>query len=244
MSAKTYFISADGQHDSFETGTASYYVTNVVTFIYGVGVVASLALVLSAQVLHTHTRGNDYGPLYSDRYVTPWWWSLLFAVLRVFMFMCVCSLLLYRKTGGWCIVIWMVPITLFILIDVGSLLILGTYLGACNGSGIGNFNNPCNSYVWCCDPRIYSNPDNHCRPTATCPAGQAATLEQMRPNSIFLWLFALSVVAMVFDVYFFMLPFITTLSGARALRSAFDVASERFAKRLWLGLEGDGRKEK
>jgi hypothetical protein len=237
MASNTYFISADGQHDSFEQGAWSYYITNVLLFIYGLGVVCSLVLLQNATVLHTNTLGNSYGPLYSDRFVTPWWWALFFGATRVLMFMCVCSMLLYRKTGGWCVVIWMVPITLFILLDVASLFILGNYLGACNANRPGNWNNPCNSYVYCCDERIYSNPDNNCRPTGPCPPGQAQTLEQMQPNADFLWLFALSVVAIVFDIYFFTLPFITSLTRAKALRSAFDVAKDTWVKDWWLGYD-------
>jgi hypothetical protein len=223
----------------------------VLLLIYGAGVVASLVLLQNATVIHTNTLGNIYGPLYSDRFVTPWWWALFFAATRVLMFMSVCSMLLYRKTGGWCTIIWIVPVSLFILLDLGSLIILGTYLGSCNANVPGNWNNPCNSYVYCCDVRIYSNPENHCRPTAPCPPGQAQTLEQMQPNTDFIWLFALSIVAIVFDCYFFMLPFFTELGAgagrsdaAKALRSAFDVAKERFAKQLWLGMGEEERKEK
>lgn len=245
--ANTYFISADGQHDSFETGAASYYVTNVLLFLYGAGVVASLVLLQNATVLHTNTLGNNYGPLYSDRFVTPWWWALCFSATRVIMFLCVCSMLLYRKTGGGCCtIIWMVPISFFILLDLGTLFMLSNYLGACNTNVPGNWNNPCNSYVYCCDARIYNNPNNNCRPTSACPPGQAQTLEQMHPNADFLWLFALSVVAIVFDIYFFTLPFITSLAGVKALtRSAFDVAKESWATTLWLRLdEANSRKDK
>lgn len=235
-SPATYFISADGAHDSFERGAWSYYVTNVLLFIYGAGIIASLALLQNAIVLHTNTLGNDYGPLYSDRFVTGWWWALFFGATRVFLFMCVCSLLLYRKSSRWCNILWMVPISIFIIFDVGALTILAGYLGACNGNVPGNFNNPCNALNWCCDPRIFSNPDNHCRPTSTCPTGQAQALETMRPNSDFLWLFSLSVVAVVFDLYFFALPMLTGLGvSARSLRSALDVARERLQLDMLFG---------
>jgi hypothetical protein len=236
MSEKnTYFLNAQTQHDSFETGTASYYVTSVALFIYGLGVVCSLVLLQNANVLYTYTLGNNYGTLYSDRFVTQWWWALLFNALRVALFMCVTQLLLYRKTARWCNILWLVPITLFILCDVAALFAYGGYLGNCNKNEPGNFNNPCNSYNWCCDPRVFSQSSNHCRPTAACPPGQAATLETMSPNADFLWLFALNVVSVLFDAYFFALPALAMCGAAKSLAGgALDKARDRLARNMWL----------
>lgn len=245
MSHNTYFVTPDGQHDSFETGTVSYYLTNVLLFIYGAGFVASLVLLQNATVLYTHTLGNNYGPLYSDRYVTQWWWALFFACTRFWLFLSVCSLLLYRKTGTWCNMLWMVPIFLFVLMDVAALLMMSGYLATCNGSANGNFNNPCNSNNWCCDARIYTNAAHHCRPTAPCPAPQAQTLEQMRPNSDFLWLFALNVVSVAFGLYFLALPTLTWLNLTdNRYHSAFDNAVDAMATRLrYMGALGQKVKE-
>jgi hypothetical protein len=231
--ATTYLFNAETQHDTFEQGTPSYYVTNVTLFIYGAAVVASLVLLQNATVLHTNTLGNNYGPLYSDRFVTQWWWALFFNATRIMLFMCVCALLLYRKTSRWCNILWLVPITIFVVMDLGAVFMLGGYLGACNGQSTGNFNNPCNSYNWCCDVRIYSRPENHCRPTAPCPPGQAQTLEQMKPNSDFLWLFAINVISLAFDIYFLVIPALAWC-GPAAQSWTLDKARERFARDFWL----------
>lgn len=229
---QSFFVSADQDRDSYETGSATYYLTQALLIVYGIGFIASCALLLNAQVKYTHTLGNVFGPLYSDRYVTQWWWSLFFAATRIFMFMCVCSLLLYRKTATWCNIFWMIPIFLLLLMDVAALLMLSGYFATCNSSVNGNFNNPCNSLNWCCDARIYTNPAQHCRPTSPCPPGQAQTLEQMRPNVDFLWLFSINVVSVAFGLYFLALPAISwlgissssnwRLGGTKTMDAIFD----------------------
>jgi hypothetical protein len=239
--SNTYFLDIKQQHDSFESGTITYYVTNVALLVYGLGVIASLTLLNNATVLYTYTLGNNYGTLYSDRFVTQWWWALFFNGTRVAHFLCVCSMLLFRKTAKWCNVAWWILMAFLFMLDVAALFMLSGYLGTCNGDSPGNWNNPCNSYNWCCDPRIYSRPENHCRPTSACPVGQAQTLEAMLPNADFLWLFVLNIVSVIFHLYFLALPMFNSCSAVRNIGSALDKARERFSRDLWLGGGGNSK---
>ncbi len=180
---------------------------NIVLILYGLGYIASLVLVQNAHVPYTYFKANNNGVLYNQRYVSLYWYALFFCCMRLFVFLVVLSMLLYRKTlccGRYagCTVFWMAILVVLIMTELFALAIMGSYLGRCNG--LGEVDNPCNDDKWCCAPEIFGDAANLCDNTAACTP--AVSLAEMRANVDFLWLFAVTVVFVAGDIFFLLLP--------------------------------------
>lgn len=185
-----------------------YYVIQVMLAIYGLGYVATLVLIQNAIVPHTYFKANNNGVLYSLRYVSLYWYSLLFCAMRLFTFLVICQMLLYRKTnccgtkGTGCSIFWMILLAGLTVVEVINLTILGGYYSKCNG--LGQVDNPCNDLLWCCANEIFTQSGNLCSNTAPCTP--AVALEQLKPNIDFVWLFSTTVAFTGFDIFFLLLP--------------------------------------
>jgi hypothetical protein len=181
-----------------------YYVINVMLLLYALGFIASLVLVQNAHVIHTHHKGNVNGPLYSNRFTSMFWVALVLCVCRLWTFLVVNSMILYRKTrccGGYgCTIFWSILLVLCVAADYLALAILGNYYRNCNG--FEQLDNPCNDYKWCCVEAIYAIGTNLCGNTCTpfIPIGA------LKPNPDFLWLFWTTVVFCVLDLVFLLMP--------------------------------------
>jgi hypothetical protein len=185
-----------------------YYVIQIMLAIYGLGYVATLVLIQNAIVPHTYFKANNNGVLYSLRYVSLYWYSLVFCAMRLFTFLVICQMLLYRKItccgskGTCCSVFWMMLLAGLTVVEIVNLTILGGYYGTCNG--IGQVDNPCNDLLWCCASDIYMHSSNLCSNTAAC--NPVVTLAQLKPNIDFVWLFSTTVAFTGFDIFFLLLP--------------------------------------
>lgn len=185
-----------------------YYVIQIMLALYGLGYIATLVLIQNAIVPHTYFKANNNGVLYSLRYTSLYWYSLLFCAMRLFTFLVICQMLLYRKTtccgskGTGCSIFWMILLTGLTIVEVMNLTILGGYYSSCNG--LGQVDNPCNDLLWCCAPEIYTQSGNLCSNTAACTPTIALT--QLKPNVDFVWLFSTTVAFTGFDIFFLLLP--------------------------------------
>jgi len=199
------FISRDGT-DLYESSNALYYFLQIVLWLYALGYVANLVLVMNTSVTHTYFKTLPGGALFTERYVTARWIFLMLALLRILVPICVLSMVLYRRSLG-CLIGWLVVLVLLVIVDVLVLIALGTDYGGCNGQN--EFGNLCNAPLWCCVPEIYGNPANMCLNSVGCTP--AVALEDLRPNTDFLWLFWVTFVFVVFDVVLLMVPVIIWL---------------------------------
>ena len=196
--------------DYYDKRQPVYYVFQVMQVLYLLGFLAHLVLILNATVVHSHTYQNNNGPLYSERAVSMYWFALVFSVCRMFLFITASSLLLYRKTqcccgkpgNKGCSVFWTGLLIVCVCIDVFVLAVLGSYFHQCNVPG--NANNPCNDLRYCHVPDVYNVFASGC--TYTTPWNPPVTLDQLRSNVDFRWLFATSVVFVAFDLVFLFVP--------------------------------------
>jgi hypothetical protein len=190
-------------------GGVYYYVINVMLVLYAIGFVASLVLIQNAHVVHTHHKGNVNGPLYSNRFTSMFWLALVLCVCRLWTFLVVNSMILYRRTqccpnasgvGNGCTIFWSMLLVLCVVADYLVLAILGAYYRNC--SGVEQLDNPCNDYQWCCVEAVYVIGSNLCGNTCT-PFIPASAL---KPNPDFLWLFRTTVAFCAFDLVFLLMP--------------------------------------
>ena len=203
------FVDVQG-NDIYTKRRTAYYVFLVMQIIYMCGILASFVLIMNATVKHTHTYQNNNGPLYSERYTSIYWFALMFSACRIFLFITLCSVLLYRQTAcccgradnRYCSSFWVFFLLCWVVLDVFVLASYGSFFRGCNVPG--NANNPCNDLRYCHVPEVYSNPDSGC--TYATPWMPPVSLEQLTRDSDFLWLFATSVVFVVFDTVFLMVP--------------------------------------
>jgi hypothetical protein len=205
-------------------GTAYYYVINVMLVLYAIGFVASLVLIQNAHVMHTHHKGNVNGPLYSNRFNSMFWVALVLCVCRLWTFLVVNSMILYRKTqccgnssgvsGGGCTIFWSLLLVVCVVADYLVLAILGAHYRNCNG--FDQLDNPCNDYQWCCVEAVYVIGSNLCCNTCT-PFIPASAL---KPNPDFLWLFWTTVAFCVFDLVFLLMPLGMWLTSSTAAAAA------------------------
>lgn len=188
-----------------ESALATFY--QIFLLIYGAGWVASNVLVQNAYVEYTYTRAGVFGVLYSNRYVTAYWFALSFSTGRMVMFMVVCCYWLYRRTSfcgsrNCCFYWWWSLMVALLTLEAIVLAIYGSYYSKCNEPN--QPDNPCNDLLYCCDPVIYGDPANMCPNSDGCTP--AWTLAQASANSDFVWLFAVSVVFLCADLVFVALP--------------------------------------
>jgi hypothetical protein len=194
--------------DGYDRGAALYYVVQVVLIVYGLGWIASLPLIQNAYVEHTYFKANNNGVLYSDRYRSMYWLSLVLSCVRPLVFLCMCFLLLFRSTTccrqkySGCTGFWISLLLVFVLLDLVSFAILGSFYSTCNGPG--QLGNPCNALDWCCVPNIFNVPGNLCANTGPC--NPLRTFEDLKVSVDFLWLFFVSFGFILADLFFLLLP--------------------------------------
>lgn len=203
------FVDSKG-NDIYTSRKTAYYVFMVMQVIYLCAILANFVLVMNATVKHTHLYENNNGSLYSERYSSMYWYALMFSGCRIFLFITLCSVLLYRKTScccgrpnnRYCSNFWIFFLMCWVVIDVFVLAVLGSFFSGCNVPG--NANNPCNDLRYCQVPEVYNNPDSGCTyMTSWLPP---AVMSQLRRDSDFLWLFSVSVAFVAFDCVFLMVP--------------------------------------
>ncbi len=229
MQADPPTFAVGDKRDAFDVTLGWYYVMHIMLIIYGLGYIASLVLVQNVTLEHTYFKANVNGILHSERFVSLYWIAVLFSCMRLFVFITVCCLMLYRnstccgaKPGG-CSVFWIIVLVALILADVMGFAILSSFYTRCNG--VGQAGNPCNDLKWCCDPAIFGDASNLCSITAACTP--ALTLADMSANLDFIWLYSVSAGFIAFDLFFLMLPlalWIVTSSGGAGSSSGSDDA--------------------
>lgn len=197
----------DPDQDLYDPPSGYYYALHVLLIVYGLGFILSLQFVQNATVTHTYFRGSTFGTLFSLRYASMYWFSLFFSCMRIFIFLCMCCMLLFRntmigKSGFGCTIFWVILLLCFVILDIMGFAMLGTYYSRCNG--IGQVDNPCNDLRWCCVNEIFTDSANFCYNTAGCTP--AVLLSDLHPNPDFLWLFWTSVFFIAFDLVFLLIP--------------------------------------
>jgi len=206
---------AQGETDTYNGTSVWYWVLHVMLVIYALGYLASLAISLNTVVPHTYFKANQNGVLYSDRYNSAYWLATFFSAFRLFVFLVLCSMILYRNTRccgryGGCTVFWIVLLVGLVLLELFNFTILTNFFVKCNG--VDQVDNPCNDLLWCCVPSVFANPSNLCSNTIACApltgsgAPTPTSLDQLKPNTDFIWMFSVSTVFMVFDAFFLLLP--------------------------------------
>lgn len=199
--------------DLYDRGEPLYYAVQILLGLYAVGYICSLVLLQNAQVPHTFTKGLDYGTLYSLRYVSLYWFALMFSALRIFVIVFVCLGILFRKTTccgckfSCCTGTWLTLLIIVVMFDFLTLSIVATHYSKCNG--LDQLDNPCNDKRWCCVEEIYVNPANKCG--NTCPS--YIPYDTLVADVDFIWLFSLTVVFCAFDLVFMLLPIGMWLNG-------------------------------
>ena len=202
------FQGQQGQ-DLYENNAVLYYFLQVVMWIYILGAIAYLVLIANVDIRHTYQLPNTMpGQLYSDRYSSMTWIFLMLSVIgNLSVAFLIPMLVLWRKDRG-CSILWMVFFVIFTLFSVFTVTVLGAQYGSCNKQNQNG--NICNDYYWCCAVEIYSNPSNLCPNTGPCLLpNQPSSVAELSSNVDFKWLFAVSIIFMLFDLIFFIL--ITTL---------------------------------
>lgn len=207
--------SRKGESDTYNGTSPWYWVLHVMLVIYALGYLASLAISLNTVVPHTYFKANQNGVLYSDRYNSAYWLATFFSAFRLFVFLVLCSMLLYRNTrccgqNGGCTVFWIMLLMGLVLLELFNFTILTNAFVKCNG--VDQVDNPCNDLMWCCVPEVYTNPTNLCSNTIACApltgdgVPTPTSLSQLKPNTDFIWMFSVTVCFMAFDVFFLLLP--------------------------------------
>ncbi|MBX9636967.1 MAG: hypothetical protein K2Q45_05390 [Nitrosomonas sp.] len=192
--------------DAYDEGKPIYYVLQVLLVLYCAGYIASLTLVQNMDVPHTYNKGNADGILYSNRYISLYWFVGMFSGLRIFVPIFVCLSILFRKTtccGSntfFCSSMWLVLLVIVLLFDFVSLSVLGNFYAKCNG--LDQVDNPCNDKKWCFTQEIYSNPANLCGNTCN-PFFPYASLVA---DVDFVWLFSVTVAFCGIDLVFLFIP--------------------------------------
>ena len=217
------FQGQQGQ-DLYENSAVLYYFLQVVMWLYIVGAIAYLVLIANVNIRHTYQLPNTMpGQLYSDRYSSMTWIFLMLSVIgNLSVAFLVPMLVLWRKDRG-CSILWMVFFVIFTLFSGFTVTVLGAQYGSCNKQNQNG--NICNDYDWCCAVEIYSNPANLCPNTGPCLlAGQPSSVAELSSNVDFRWLFAVSIVFMLFDLLFFIL--ITTLWFGNSSKIKFPTTTQ------------------
>ena len=210
------FQGRQGQ-DLYETSAVLYYFLQVVMWFYIAGAIAYLVLIANVNIRHTYQVPPSLpGTLVSDRYGTFTWIFLMLSVIgNLFIAVLVPMLVLWRKDRG-CTILWMVFLVIFTLLSVFTVVVLGGLWGSCNAQNQNG--NICNDLEYCCAVEIYSNPANGCSNTGPCMLpNQPSSISQLRSNVDFRWLFAVSIVFMLFDITFFILLTILWFGGSDAI---------------------------
>jgi hypothetical protein len=208
------YISRDGTIDRYDVGQPYYYVLHVALIVYALSFVAFLVLIENATVPHTFHHANQHGVLYSERSASRYWFALLVGTMRLWIFLVVCTMLLYRKTYctsrktgrryPCCSVTWSVVLVVLVALELAGLAVLGSYLSHCNGADSSQAENPCNDLRRCCANEVWTNPQNACPNTIACVV--VLSLDQLGKNEDFLWLFATTVCFVAFDMLFLFMP--------------------------------------
>jgi len=199
--------------DLYDRGAPLYYAVQILLLIYAVGYMGSLVLLQNAQVVHTHTKGFDYGPIYSNRFDTLYWFALMFSGMRIFVIIFVCLGILFRKTTccgckfNCCTGIWISLLIIVVMFDFLVLSILSTHYSKCNG--LDQIDNPCNDKRWCCVEEVFVNPANKCGAACT----PFLSYDTLVADVDFIWIFALTVCFCAFDLVFMLLPIGLWLNG-------------------------------
>jgi hypothetical protein len=221
------FQTADGE-DAYDGSSGWFAFYHGALIVYGLGWFASLPLIINATVENTYTKANNFGILYSNRYVQLYWYALAFSCLRMLVFLVMCSMILFRQTTTdcgdgrccrrgrcrcccrgqvpCCSIFWASCLGVLFLFELFVLATLGAYWNDCNG--LQAVDNPCNAYVWCCDPLVAGNPANLCpNPSAACiDPTVPKKVSQMPWNTDFLWLMSTTIVFFAFDLLFLLVP--------------------------------------
>lgn len=184
--------------DAYDRGGALYYFIQVLKWIYFLGSIAYLVLIMNVTILHTiQNPPSSPGTLISQRYNSFVWVFLMLSVIsHIGMALVIFMFVLWRKDRG-CTIFWTILMILFLIISVFVVAMLGSLSGNCNGQN--QAGNICNDLRWCCAPEIYTNPANLCQPTGACPA-TPVTLHDLSSNVDFRWLFAVSIIFMLLNI--------------------------------------------
>lgn len=194
--------------DLYEENTFIYYFLNITLWLYILGFIAYLVLIINVQVTYTYNKTpGSPGTLFSLRFDSLLWWGLMLGVARMFVPFAVMNMILYRRTYG-CSVFWIIFLSVIVLLDIFSFVVLAAQYGSCNHDN--QPNNLCNSLLYCCVPQIFMNSNNMCPNAAPCPAtvdlpNPPSTLADLSPNSDFLWLFWTQFIFILFDLVWIML---------------------------------------
>lgn len=171
--------------------------------LYASAYICSLVLIQNANIPYTYTKGSgNYGQLYSERYVTLYWFALMFSAFRLLTFLIVCMLLLFRNTVG-CSMFWVLILVVFVAADFFVLAALASNYTKCNAQE--QPNNPCNDNRYCCVNAIWMNPLNLCPNTGSCPI-VVPSINALSANVDFVFLFSLTVAFCAFDLVFMFIP--------------------------------------
>lgn len=205
-----------------------YYLTHTLQVVYLIGFVASAVLFINAFVVHTHFYpGMPNNDLYSERYTSLWWTSLLFGTMRFIFFIFMTFMFMFRnivcgrKRYAGCTITWVCLMVGILALDFVGLIINGHYLATCND--VNAVGNPCNSADWCCLPAVRIIPTNHCpnEMSGSCLPGLVPS-----KNPTFLGIFSVNVIFVVLELYFVLLPIVLWFNAFRAPPTEADKAEE------------------
>ena len=192
-----------------------YYIFQIMLFFYMLGTVASLYLVQNASIRHSHTFDGNFGPLYSERYNSAHWLSVSFCAVRIFTFISVLSMILYRRTvyccgkrrPNACGVWWTSLLLACIVCELAVLTLSGSFFPSCNVPGYAN--NPCHDLRYCQVEEVWSDPGSRC--TYKTAWDNAPALSDLRIDKDFLAFFIISCLFLLFDLVFLLVPLVLWL---------------------------------
>jgi hypothetical protein len=207
------YVSRDGKEDRFEFGSVLYYVLNLIIMFYGCAYYFSLIILQNADIPNTYFHAGINGELYTERYISPYHYALMFSSGRLLIFICVCAMVLFRKTRlgcgtrkyGVCTILWSFLLGALVVLDVAALAIFASYYAGCNGAHAKS--NPCNDRRWCAVGEVWADANNECPNTgAWAGANAALTLADLGVDGDFQWLLGTSVFFVALEMVFLMLP--------------------------------------
>lgn len=182
--------------DYFKSGSPWFWALQVLINLYGLSLFAFWVLVSNATALDTYFH-NWQGPgqYYSLRYVSLYWYILMLACAKVFMFPSLASLITYRHSRG-CSIGWFVFVCILAFINLFTFVGLLTYYVSANQSG--EIDNPANSPEWCCLENIYSVDSNECPNNGPC----TPVVTSVHAQTDFIWYFYVTLAYVLADAFF------------------------------------------
>jgi len=192
------FITKGGK-DLYEGESATYYLMNIILWVYALLVIFWVVLLLLANVPHTYFWNLlQPGTLLSLRYRSLLSVVLIVSALRFFTPIFVRALLRFKHSRE-CSWAWLVLIGIIALVDLFVFLFFATQFGGANQPG--DYYNVCNDVVYCC---VYWM-DTNCHRTGPCTNPVIAQGELQR-NGLCQALFYTSIPFLVLSMTLFLWP--------------------------------------